>query len=204
KILDLGLALVQGEVLIEREIIGGQGYVVGTMDYIAPEQTEDPSRVDPRSDLYALGCTLYFALTGKPPFPGGTPQEKIRRQRTEEPQPVPQLNATVPPGFIGLVRRLMAKNPDQRFATAAELREELLKWTSAEPVLPMDKQGEAGYDQAVLALENASASADLVVPVPLPEVEPAPEKEQPTLLQELLPDDEPRSAAPFWTFIGLA
>src|SRR5207253_1916620 len=95
KVLDLGLALVQGEDLSEREVIGGQGYVVGTMDYIAPEQTEDASRVDPRSDIYALGCSLYFALTGRPPFPGGTALQKIQRHRTEHAPPCVQVNPNV-------------------------------------------------------------------------------------------------------------
>src|SRR5262249_48923934 len=71
-VLDLGLALIEGETVSNREVMGGQGYVVGTMDYIAPEQSEDACRVDPRADIYALGGTLYYALTGRAPFPGGT------------------------------------------------------------------------------------------------------------------------------------
>src|SRR5262249_27631002 len=77
KLLDLGLAISQGEQGLAREVIGGAGYVVGTMDYISPEQAEDASSVDPRSDIYGLGCTLYYALTGRPPFPGGTTAEKL-------------------------------------------------------------------------------------------------------------------------------
>src|SRR5262249_2214385 len=76
KILDFGLALVAGEKGAV-EIIGGQGYIVGSMDYISPEQTQDASKVDVRADVYGLGCTLFFALTGQPPFPGGTSTEKI-------------------------------------------------------------------------------------------------------------------------------
>src|SRR5205085_1711606 len=78
KVLDLGLALIEGEVAQPREIIGGQGYVVGSMDYIAPEQTRDAVGVDPRADIYGLGCTLYFTLTGRPPFPGGSARDKIQ------------------------------------------------------------------------------------------------------------------------------
>ena len=69
-------------------MIGGQGYIVGTMDYIAPEQTIDSTGVDGRADIYSLGCTLYFALTGQPPFPGGSSREKVRRHRHEEPVPL--------------------------------------------------------------------------------------------------------------------
>src|SRR5437660_5631208 len=156
KVLDLGLALVQGEAPGRLEVVGGRGYVVGTLDYIAPEQAENPTAVDPRSDIYSLGCTLYFALTGQPPFPGGTPLEKIQRHRFEDPTPVPQLNPAIPPGFIGLLRKLMAKNPEQRFATAAEVQQKLTEWAS-ESSTPLDKQGDREYQEAVAALEAAEA-----------------------------------------------
>src|SRR5260370_14697085 len=113
KLLDLVLAMMAGEVGAHREIIGGEGYVVGTMDYIAPEQTENAAQVDARSDLYSLGCTLYYALTGQPPFPGGSPLDKIQRQRSEQPTPVPDLNADVPPAFIGLLPRPLATKPQE-------------------------------------------------------------------------------------------
>lgn len=171
KVLDLGLALVQGEVPTEREIIGGRGYVVGTMDYIAPEQTEDAAKVDPRSDIYSLGCTLYFALTGQPPFPGGTALEKIQRHRTEDPVPIPQLNPAVPPAFIGLLRKMMARDPEQRFATAAEVQEKLLPWAAADAVLPLDHQGDQEYQQAIAELESAEVPLEMiaeVIPVGIP------------------------------------
>ena len=165
KVLDLGLALVQGETAVDREVIGGEGYVVGTMDYIAPEQAENAAKVDPRSDIYSLGCTLYFALTGQPPFPGGTALEKIQRHQNQEPMPVPQLNPNVHPAFIGLLRRMMAKNPDHRFQTAAELQERLEEWASRDDALPMDQQGDKEYQQAVTALEHAQPPPDLVAEI---------------------------------------
>jgi serine/threonine protein kinase len=171
KVLDLGLALVQGEVPVEREVIGGRGYVVGTMDYIAPEQTENAAKVDPRSDIYSLGCTLYFTLTGQPPFPGGTALEKIQRHRGEDPVPVPQLNAAVPPAFIGLLRKMMAKDPEHRFASAAEVQEKLLPWASGDIVQPLDRQGDREYQQAIAELESAEVPLDLiaeVIPVGIP------------------------------------
>jgi serine/threonine protein kinase len=171
KVLDLGLALVQGEVPAEREVIGGRGYVVGTMDYIAPEQTQNAAQVDPRSDIYSLGCTLYFALTGQPPFPGGTALEKIQRHRGDDPVPVPQLNAAVPPAFIGLLRKMMAKDPEQRFAAAAEVLDKLLPWASGDVVLPLDRQGDREYQEAVAELESAEVPLDMiaeVIPVGIP------------------------------------
>jgi serine/threonine protein kinase len=171
KVLDLGLALVEGEAPTDREVQGGRGYVVGTMDYIAPEQTEDPANVDPRSDIYSLGCTLYFSLTGRSPFAGGTAQEKIQRHRHEEPPPIPQFNTTVPPAFIGLLRKMMAKNPQQRIATAAEVRKRLLEWAEQPPPLPLDRQGDPEYNEAIAALEHAEAPPELVaevIPVGIP------------------------------------
>jgi serine/threonine protein kinase len=160
KVLDLGFALVRGETGGKREVIGGQGYIVGTMDYISPEQAEDPTKVDPRSDLYSLGCTLYYAVTGRPPFPGGTAAEKIQRHRTEEPTPVPQLNPNVPPAFIRVVRKLMAKKPDQRPASAAAVREELLPWTGGESILPMDRPEDDGYRAEVERVQNTEPSSE--------------------------------------------
>jgi serine/threonine protein kinase len=161
KLLDLGLALVRGESGGRREVVGGQGYVIGTMDYISPEQADDPTQVDPRADLYSLGCTLYYVLTGRPPFPGGTTPEKIQRHHNDEPTPVPELNPSVPPAFIGVVRRLMAKNPVLRPASAAAVREELMAWAGGETILPMDRPEDDGYQAAVDRVQNAEPSADL-------------------------------------------
>src|SRR5713226_930804 len=130
KVLDLGLALIQGELPTDRAVVGGQGYVVGTMDYIAPEQAEDAAKVDARTDVYSLGCALYFALTSRPPFPGGSILEKIVRHRTEEPVPVQKLNPNIPAAFAQFLRRLMAKKPQDRPASCDAVRAELLKWTT--------------------------------------------------------------------------
>jgi serine/threonine protein kinase len=81
KVLDLGLAFTEGEVVENVEVVGGKGYIVGSIDYMAPEQTRDPTTVDARADLYALGCCLYFALTGRPIFPEGTVHQKVRAPR---------------------------------------------------------------------------------------------------------------------------
>jgi serine/threonine protein kinase len=158
KVLDLGLALMENEMPVDRSIIGGQGYIVGTMDYIAPEQAADAIRVDARSDIYSLGCALYFALTGQPPFPGGTSQEKLARHRNQAPTPVTDLNPTVPAGFDALVQRMMDKRPDRRPASAAAVREELLRWAPAEPAPVINLKDERAYEQAlaVQALKQVS------------------------------------------------
>jgi serine/threonine protein kinase len=199
KVLDLGLALIQGEAPGDRRVVGGQGYVVGTMDYIAPEQADDATKVDRRSDLYALGGTLYFALTGRPPFPGGTTQEKLHRHRTQEPTPVEELRPGLPADFLALVRRLMAKRPEDRFATAAEVKAELEKWVSGEPVRPMDQRGDSGYRHAVAALEEAAPDgADTMAPILLPD---AAGRSAPRILAGHLPP-VPRTPGWVWALIG--
>lgn len=162
KVLDLGLALVQNEMSDDKTITGGQGYVVGTMDYIAPEQVEDASKVDPRSDIYGLGCALYFALTGQPPFPGGNSMQKIMRHLHDEPVAVTDLNPTVPAAFGGVVRKMMAKRPERRYPTAAAAREELLAWAPREPVQALDRPDDPEYQRAVTALKIAEVSAEQV------------------------------------------
>jgi serine/threonine protein kinase len=172
KLLDLGLALWEGERGGDRSVIGGAGYVVGTMDYISPEQAVDPSRVDSRSDLYGLGCTLFFTLTGRPPFPAGTSKEKIQRHIRDEPPLVTEFNSAVSPAFAAIVRKLMAKKPRERYPTAAVLREELVMWSAGEVALPLDRPEDEGYQEAVAQLEAADlpeTDSSLAIPVGLGE-----------------------------------
>jgi serine/threonine protein kinase len=133
KILDLGLAIMADEEAGAVEVIGGRGYVVGSMDYIAPGQTEDSAAVDARSDLYGLGCTIYFALTGQPPFPGGDSKSKIKRHRRAIPPPLQELNPLVSADFAAVIHPLLSKQPGDRPESAAELRRQLLPFADPEP-----------------------------------------------------------------------
>jgi serine/threonine protein kinase len=156
KILDLGLAMITDETKDDIEVIGGKGYVVGSMDYIAPEQTENSAAADARSDLYGLGSTLYYALTGQPPFPGGDSKTKIKRHRREPVRPIQELNPLIAPEFAAVVHSLLAKQPDDRPQSAAQLRQLLLPFADPEPppyVAPMP----AG---AVVATELESAETE--------------------------------------------
>jgi eukaryotic-like serine/threonine-protein kinase len=156
KILDLGLALaVDEELPADKTIVGGQGYVVGSMDYIAPEQVDDPAGVDARADLYALGCTLYFALAGQPPFPGGTSVEKMKRHRTKYADPISDFNPTVPAEFARVVERLMEKNPARRYASAAAARDALRPWSAGDPETPLDVDPDQSEAEVVLELERS-------------------------------------------------
>ncbi len=160
KVLDLGLALMEGEPADDPSITGGQGYVVGTMDYIAPEQTYDATAVDARADVYSLGCTLYFALTGQPPFPGGTSIEKIYRHRKDEPEPLRKLRPEVPVGFAMLVEQMMAKKPEHRLASAGEAEAKLLLWAEGSPQQVLDSDHDPDYVAAIEALRKQEPSPD--------------------------------------------
>jgi serine/threonine protein kinase len=164
KVLDLGLALVHGEKVDDPTVLGGQGYIVGTMDYIAPEQTLDATGVDRRSDIYSLGCTLYFALTGQPPFPGGINKDKIRRHRHEEPRRLEELRPDLPAGLGEVVRKMMAKDPARRYPSAIALAEDLQAWAAGEPVLPLDAPGDEEYSEAVASLQTQTPSSEFSLP----------------------------------------
>jgi eukaryotic-like serine/threonine-protein kinase len=132
KILDLGLALVPTDPrTIDPIVFGGKGIILGTMDYIAPEQARNAAKVGPRSDLYSLGCSLYYSLTGTPPFPGGTSRDKIRWQRSQKAAPISDFNTSVPQEFIQFVESLMAKEPSARPPSATVVRNMLLTCATA-------------------------------------------------------------------------
>jgi tRNA A-37 threonylcarbamoyl transferase component Bud32 len=121
KVLDIGL----GRALFDEDPSGkgqnfeltNEGDVLGTPAYMAPEQARDPHRADVRSDIYSLGCTLYHALAGRPPFPDANPARQLIRHATEEPQPIRSFFPAMPVGLPEVVSQMMAKDPSQRFAT---------------------------------------------------------------------------------------
>jgi serine/threonine protein kinase len=168
KVLDLGLAMMEGEVSDDIEVIGGRGYVVGSVDYMAPEQTLDSTQVDGRSDLYALGCALYFALTGKPPFPGGTTKEKLHAHRHQEPDLLRMSSRDVPDRFVDIFRKLLAKKPEDRFPDAGAVRAELLRWSSNETDRPVEKEGDSVQQAAARALQSAPLSPEALKTDQLP------------------------------------
>jgi serine/threonine protein kinase len=124
KILDMGVArLYQLRDFHEESLttLTRDGVVIGTPDFIAPEQLENPHEIDIRADIYSLGCTFYFLLSGQVPFPSGTLIQKLDRQRWQTPPSVDQLRPEVPPAVAAVVRRMMNKHPDDRYRTPGEL-----------------------------------------------------------------------------------
>lgn len=121
---------------------------MGTPDFIAPEQARNSHLIDARADLYSLGCTLYYLLAGRVPFPADTVTEKLYKQWLEEPDPIERLRPEVPAGLAVVIRRLMAKQPADRVQSAAALAASLLPdalqrppqaiWVN-DPATPLDQ-----------------------------------------------------------------
>ncbi len=123
KIRNLGLTLLQPlpEAELARVASGIQGKALTSPDYLAPERAQGRNPGDVRSDLYSLGCTFYFVLSGRVPFSGGTAAEKLRRHQSEEPAPLTALRRDVPTAVVSLIGKLMAKRPDARPATPGDV-----------------------------------------------------------------------------------
>jgi serine/threonine-protein kinase len=171
KISDFGLARLHepeaGAEDTAGTILTKDNAVVGTPDYLSPEQARDVHQADARSDLYGLGCTFYFLLTGQVPYPGGGTLQKLLRHGTEEPVPVEEIRLDVPHAVAAVVRRLMAKKPADRFQTAAEVIAALepfavdgpAPWGAEEPVDPFDDPLATPVAGAAAAPAGADAGA---------------------------------------------
>jgi eukaryotic-like serine/threonine-protein kinase len=129
KVLDLGLA---GSIMEEESTRLGR--VIGTMDYMAPEQIRAADKAGPPADVYGLGCTLYYALVGEVPFPGGTREEKARRQLSEPPPPIRRFAPQASAALCAVVEAMMQKDPADRLASAAAVIDRLRPWTPDGPM----------------------------------------------------------------------
>lgn len=121
KILDWGLAALRhprGRSPAELVESVAQG-IIGTADYLSPEQARNHHEVDIRGDIYSLGCTFYFLLTGRPPFPSGSLMQKIMQHQQAAFEPVEQFRGDVPAEVIAILKRMTAKTPEERFQTPA-------------------------------------------------------------------------------------
>jgi serine/threonine protein kinase len=136
KILDFGLARLAGKTAVPT-IQGGspEPGLCGTPDFMAPELGRDSTTVDIRCDLYSLGCTFSFLLTGQVPYPGGSWSEKLIRHHYDPATPVCHMRPDVPRAIAAVIGRLMAKDPVDRFATPGEVAVAIQDWQqSDEPV----------------------------------------------------------------------
>jgi len=135
KILDMGLARFfeqKNDNITERF---DNNCVLGTADYLAPEQAVS-NVVDIRADIYALGGTFYFMLTGQSPFPDGTIAHKLLCHQNQDPKAVSTFRKDVPPELLAILERMMSKDPEERYQTPEELHEALLQIVDEEAVPP--------------------------------------------------------------------
>jgi putative intracellular protease/amidase len=141
KILDFGLARLPRQV--DKEPIEAHaptlpgltvaGCVLGTPDYLAPEQARNSHQADIRADIYSLGCTLYHLLAGHPPYPDGSALEKVCSHADRSPTPLTARRRDVPANLLSVLERMMAKDPAERFATPAEVAQALAPFAKAAP-----------------------------------------------------------------------
>lgn len=141
KLADLGLAAFADESL-QPEFHGQKKHIVGTPDFLAPETVINPGAVRPISDIYSLGCTLYYALTGKVPFPGGRTSDKIRRHVERQPLPIRRFNTEAAEGLLELVADMTRKLPDERVKCAAAVVERLRPWAERLTESELDQLGQ--------------------------------------------------------------
>ena len=182
RILDLGLArfflVDEGE---EALTLRHDERVLGTADYLAPEQALDSHRVDARADLYSLGCTLYFMVTGQPPFTEGSLAQRLLAHQVKTPPTAESLRPDLPVSLAVIIRKMMAKNPSDRFLTAAETEAALFRWVDDNADNEWRKLHSSVYGSRVLdsktseANERSAASASN----PAPDEPPLSERETP-------------------------
>jgi serine/threonine protein kinase len=158
KILDMGLARFfndDGSVLTHG--------MLGTADYLAPEQAMDSHTVDNRADIYSLGATFYYLLTGSPPFgEGKSLGQKLIAHQLHNPTPLRKLRQDVPPDLAAVVERMMAKDPADRYQTPAEVVEALATWTRT----PIPPPAEAEMPKlSVAARGEATKSTQTAIPL---------------------------------------
>ena len=126
KLIDLGLASYFSDDNDPR-----MGKIVGTSDYLSPEQITSPRDITPVSDIYSLGCTLYYAVTGKVPFPGGSTRDKAHRHVEHAPLNPRRFNPDLTDEFLDLIADTMEKDPKLRCQSAQEVADRLAGWAGA-------------------------------------------------------------------------
>jgi serine/threonine protein kinase len=160
KILDFGLAKMSSEGAADASLTVDD-QMLGTPDYVAPEQTRDAKSADIRADIYSLGCTLYHLLAGKPPFRGSSLFEILEAHKWVEAKPLNQLRSDVPEALAAIVAKMMAKDPKLRYQQPSEVAQSLKPFFKPESGAPAVAEQPAPKveRQSVNAEENEASSA---------------------------------------------
>ncbi len=148
KLVDLGLARVSAS---SEEELTQPGTTLGTYDYISPEQARDPRQADSRSDIYSLGCTLFHALTGKPPFPSGSAIQKLISHHQDAPTDPRTLIADLPDPLVAMLHKMLEKDPNRRYSDPQAILTDL---TAIQALMNQELPGTSGRSKAFLAVEN--------------------------------------------------
>jgi serine/threonine protein kinase len=171
KVLDIGLGRQlfeeSGQAAAADLELTGQGVLIGTPDYMAPEQARDPRAIDIRADIYSLGCVLYHCLTGQPPFPDANILNKMVRHATEMPRPIRELNPAVPDGLQQIINWMLAKDPARRYPTPERAGQALQVFLVADSEPPRTSEDGPQMRKYLTWLETApGAEAKEAEPAP--------------------------------------
>jgi len=163
KILDMGLARFYHTDDDMLTLKYDEKSVLGTADYVAPEQTVNSHDVDVRADLYSLGATFYFLLAGHPPYPDGTIAQKLIAHQTKTPTPIRQFRPDVPEELAAILSKLLAKQVEDRFQTPEEvcaaMQPYVFEGIAAPPEEEMPQLSPAARDQSAMAMAIANAGS---------------------------------------------
>jgi serine/threonine-protein kinase len=171
KIAGMGLSMLVSSIAAGNLVgIKEEPGMTGRLDFLAPEQAMAGAAVDIRADLYSLGCTFYYLLTGRVPYPDGTAGEKHHKQQFEEPVPLRELRPEVPPGLAAVIAKLMAKKPEDRYQTPADFANVLAGGVPVEvpPTVPVAPAPTAPVPETAAATLAQDAGIPLAMPVEMP------------------------------------
>jgi eukaryotic-like serine/threonine-protein kinase len=186
KILDIGLGKAVFDEKEKSHVddpsqLTTDGVLIGTPDYLAPEQARSAKSADIRADIYAAGCVLYHALTGQPPFPDKSVLNQVMRHATEPPRPLSDFMPQVPDGLQNVLNWMMAKDPAQRYPTperAAQALQLFLRNTPQPAAPPPPLPAFVKYLEGTDEIDTSKPAAPVAPPasIPVGKLEPSPRR----------------------------